>query len=301
MLTKRKIFYYVILTVLPVSTALILLLNNHFSLQLWQKVTIMVLSVLLSVFSLVNNTKKKTSSYRLLLFFNILLVIILVVYLILYSNNMLEVFSSVASFKDFILSTGKFGMFIYVLIQFLQVIFLPIPSMIITLAGVAIYGPALGALLCSIGVLTASCTSFLIGKVFGFKVVSWLAGEKNATKYAKILNEKGKFFLIVAFLLPLFPDDMLCLIAGITTMKFKTFFIIASITRPIGVIFMSYFGGGYIIPFAGWGLFVWPIILVLAIVAVVVMYKYQTAIENYILTKIFRKKLKDNKGTISVK
>lgn len=293
MLTKKKIIYYIILSALPVAVALILFLSKNFDLHVLQKSSITLISLLLSIFSFINNKNNKTSSYRILLFLNILLVLVLSVYLILYSNDMLDIFSSTKSFKDFILSTGKSGMFIYVLVQFLQVIFLPIPSMIITLAGVAIYGPALGALLCSIGVLSASCTSFLIGKIFGFKVVSWLAGQKNANKYAKILNEKGKFFLIVAFLLPLFPDDILCLIAGITTMKFKTFFIIAATTRPIGVVFMSYFGGGYIIPFAGWGLFVWPIILVLAIVAVIVMYKYQTIIENYILTKILRKKPKN--------
>ena len=183
-------------------------------------------------------------------------------------------------------------MLVYVVVQFLQVMFLPIPSMIINLAGVAIYGPLLGALLCTIGVLSASYCSFLMGKIFGYRVAVWIAGESSVIKYTNILNEKGKFFLTVAFLLPLFPDDMLCLISGITPMTFKTFAIIASITRPIGVVFMSFFGGGYIIPFSGWGLFVWPVILVIAIVAVIVVYKYQTQIEGYILSKIKRKSKK---------
>ena len=71
-------------------------------------------------------------------------------------------------------------------------------------------------------------------------------------------------------------------------MKFKHFFWIASITRPIGVICMSYFGGGYIIPFSGWGLYVWPFILLLAIVAVVVSTKYQPQMEKWIIDKLYK-------------
>ena len=166
--------------------------------------------------------------------------------------------------------------------------------MIITLTGVAIYGPLLGSILCTIGVLLGSYCSFLFGKLLGFKIVCWVSGKQNAIKYAEIINNRGKFFLIIAFLLPLFPDDILCLIAGITTMKFKHFFWIALITRPIGVICMSFFGGGYIIPFTGWGLFVWPFILVFAIVAVVLLTKYQPQIEERILTKLL--KLKNKKA-----
>ena len=219
---------------------------------------------------------------------NLILSLVMVVSCLLSKYNLLVVFSSIASFKQFILSTKQMGMIIYVLIQMGQIMFLPIPSMIITLAGVAIYGPLLGSILCSIGVLLGSYFSFFIGKIFGFKLVSWVVGKNNALKYADIINKRGKFFLIIAFLLPLFPDDILCLIAGITTMKFKYFFSIATITRPIGVICMSYFGGGYIIPFTGWGLFVWPFVLIIAIIAVVVSTKYQPQIEGWVVGKLYK-------------
>ena len=39
-----------------------------------------------------------------------------------------------------------------------------------------------------------------LGKIFGFKIVKWVVGEANATKYAQIIEKKGKFFLIFAFL-----------------------------------------------------------------------------------------------------
>ena len=239
--------------------------------------------------------KNKKSFSKLLFVLNIILCLIISAWTIFSKYEMLQVFSSIASFKQFILSTGQKGMFIYVLIQIIQVLFVPIPAMIITLTGVAIYGPLLGALLCSLGVLIGSYGSFLIGRMFGSKLVVWIAGEQNAKKYANLINNRGKFFLIIAFLLPLFPDDILCLIAGITSMKFNHFFWIALITRPIGVFCMSYFGGGYIIPFTGWGLFVWPFILIFAIAIIIVLTKFQPQIESWILMQLSKLSFKKKK------
>ena len=101
--------------------------------------------------------------------------------------------------------------------------------------------------------------------------------------------------MAVAFLLPMFPDDILCLIAGITNMKFKTFAIVTAITRPIGVICMSYFGSGYIIPFTGWGIYVWVALLVVVVITVFLTYRYQERMQNFVLNKLFKRRDKCNK------
>lgn len=292
---KKKYLYFITIILLPIIIVINYLFNNKIESEIWVKTIIIISGFLLSVLSFIFYKKKNTILERLTFLSNIILTIVVSVLSIFSKYNLLYVFSSIATFKEFILSTKQMGMITYVLIQMAQVMLLPIPSMIITLAGVAIYGPLLGSILCSAGVLAGSYASFFVGKTFGFKVVSWVAGVDNATKYADIINNRGKFFLIIAFLLPLFPDDILCLIAGITTMKFKHFFWIASITRPIGVICMSYFGGGYIIPFSGWGLYVWPFILILAIAAVIISTKYQPQIEKWIINKLYKLNFNSNK------
>ena len=52
---------------------------------------------------------------------------------------------------------------------------------------------------------------------------------------------------------------------------------------------MSYFGSGQLIPFTGWGIYVWLVILVIAVALVFVIYKYQEPMQEYILKKVFRK------------
>lgn len=222
----------------------------------------------------------------------VLSAIAIIVYSIMYKYNMLYIFSSVTTLKNYILSTNEAGVFVYIFIQFLQVVFLPIPASIICIAGSLIYGASMGALYCCVGVLLGSYVSYIVGRVFGYKLVSWIVGKDNTDKYSDILRKRGGFFLALAFLLPMFPDDILCFIAGVTKMSFRKFFWITLITRPIGVVCMAIFGGGYVIPFSGWGIYVWAVILVLAVASVIIVYKWQDNIENFVLNKIFHKKSK---------
>ena len=99
-----------------------------------------------------------------------------------------------------------------------------------------------------------------------------------------LVNEKGRFLFVIMLLFPFFPDDVICLVAGITTMSFRYFIITVSLTRPVMIAFMCYFGSGTIIPFKGWGIPVWISIFV----AVIILF--------FVVNKI-KKKIMANKNT----
>lgn len=54
----------------------------------------------------------------------------------------------------------------------------------------------------------------------------------------KVKNLKSFFSL--AILLPGFPDDLLCMIAGLTSMSTRKFMMINILCKPIGLFFYSY-------------------------------------------------------------
>ena len=259
---------------------------------LYLKIILSIVSISFLALSIVFNLCKKSILSKLFYVLYLLIVIASLFIVIMKRQGYLDIFSSVNSLKTFILSTHEKGIFVYILIQIMQVIFLPIPAAIICIVGSLIYGPWLGALYCSIGILIGSYISFFIGKTFGFRLVSWIVGKENTDKYTEIIRKRGGFFLALAFLLPMFPDDILCLISGITNLSFKQFFWITLITRPIGVIAMSFFGGGHVIPFSGWGIYVWIAILILVVFVVFFTYKYQESMQTFILNKIFKKSQK---------
>lgn len=278
-------FNIVLLTGLVFS---VININYSSNVILYRLLFILIGGILYLVSLFTRNMKTKVVS-RLFYVSFIIYSFIVIAYSVLLKTNILTVFSSVNSLKEYILSTREKGVITYILIQTAQVVILPIPAAVICVVGSLIYGPLLGGIYCSIGVLIGSFISFGIGRTCGHRLVSWIVGENNCKKYSAIILKRGSFFLSIAFLLPMFPDDILCLIAGITSMSLLSFSWVTILIRPIGVICMSYFGSGQLIPFTGWGIYVWLVILVIAVALVFVIYKYQDPMQEYILKKVFRK------------
>ncbi len=197
--------------------------------------------------------------------------------------------NSVEKVRTLILSLGFWGRLVFVLLQFLQVTFIPIPSTVTTLAGVLIYGPLEAALLSLSGLLTGSCVAFALGKYCGKKLVVFMVGEETCDKWSNFLYH-AKYSFVLMMIMPFFPDDVLCLVAGLTPMTWPFFVVTNFVARPIGVFITCYFGGGYIIPYKGWGLAVWAVIVVVAIALLYLSIKYRQQIEEWLLKTFARKK-----------
>ena len=100
-------------------------------------------------------------------------------------------------------------------------------------------------------------------------------------------------------LFPFFPDDALCLIAGMTSMSFRFFIVTILLTRPIGIVLTCYLGSGQIIPYHGWGLVIWGISIAIMIALFVCAYKFQPQIEEWLIK--IAKKLSHKKNKIKLK
>ena len=189
---------------------------------------------------------------------------------------------------EIINSSGSFGKIVYILLQVLQVVVLPLPAVIFYIPGAMIWGPLTATILASIGVLTGCIISFFVGRIFGKKVAIWIIGKEQTEKYCEILGKNGKFPFVMMQILPFFPDDILCIIAGLSSMSFTFFIISMTIIRPIIIAIYCFFGSGVIIPFSGWGIPVWISIFAVIIVLSVLYFKNREKIENFI-TRKFRK------------
>ncbi|MDE7182113.1 MAG: VTT domain-containing protein [Clostridia bacterium] len=186
--------------------------------------------------------------------------------------------------------TGSWGMAVYVLIQVLQVVILPLPAAVCYIPGSQIWGALTATLLASLGVLIGSVIAYFIGRLFGKKVVIWIAGKETTEKYASYIAGKGKFIFVLMQILPFFPDDILCMVAGLTSMNFPFFFLTMLLVRPLIISAYCYLGNGTLIPFSGWGIPVWIAIFALCIVLAVLSFKYQERIEKWLVSKFSRRK-----------
>ena len=148
-----------------------------------------------------------------------------------------------------------------------------------------IWGPLTATVLASAGVLTGCIISFFVGRIFGKKVAIWIIGKEQTEKYCEILGKNGKIAFVIMQILPFFPDDILCIIAGLSNISFTFFIISMAIIRPIIIAVYCFLGSGVIIPFSGWGIPVWIAIFAVIIAVSVIYFKNREKIESFITSK----------------
>ena len=121
-------------------------------------------------------------------------------------------------------------------IQLASVVIAPIPSNITAAAGAYLFGLWTSFLLTWGAVTLGSVIVFGLARLLGRRFVCRLVGEKLSEKYLDLIRRKRDVFLLLAFLLPFFPDDLLCILAGLTDISFKRFFLLVVLARPWGLL-----------------------------------------------------------------
>ncbi len=139
-------------------------------------------------------------------------------------------------------SKGSASAFFFIALSFLQVTFIPIPSTVTAIIGIALFGSAKGFLYSFIGQVSGMFFAFFLGKKFGAKLIIWIIGKETYQKYHQIIKGRDKIVLFFMLLFPFFPDDILCMFAGLTSYTPIMFLLIIMLTRTTT---LGYTIGGY--------------------------------------------------------
>lgn len=236
--------------------------------------------------------KRKDEFYKFSISLFILLCFTLIVLFIMQKSGFFAVVESPEKFAEYLEKSGNWMPIAYIVLQFLQVLILPIPSFVSTAAGVALFGglPTLFYSYCAI--VPASIIAFFFGRKLGRKAVAWMIGENTLVKWQTKLKGKDNLILTTMFLLPLFPDDILCFVAGLSSMSNKYFVVMILICRLVnltGTTFSINF-----IPFTTWwGILLWILLGIVFTVLFVYIYRKTDEIESF-FKKCFKKKTNDS-------
>ena len=188
--------------------------------------------------------------------------------------------SSLDELRAMIGAAGSWAGVVYFVLQMLTVIIAPIPSNVTMLAGALVLGFFRAMLLGVLAVIAGSVLIFAAARRLGQGTVRRFLDRGVMDKYLPVIREKQEMFLFLTMLFPFFPDDVLCMLAGLTEMPFSRFVLIMVLARPWGLAFAALLGGGVIhLPLWGW------VILVLVMAAFLCLsLRYSTRIEE----KLFR-------------
>lgn len=228
---------------------------------------------------------KKVSLYRLTVCTLIFADIFAVVFSALCASDLLGKINSVDALREYISGTGIWAATIYILFCFLQVVLLPVPGSVAVAVGTAMFGPLKCSLFSFFGIVSGSIVAFAIGRIVGYKAVCWIVGKESLDKWLKKLKGKDYLILSLMFLLPLFPDDILCFVAGMSSMTWGYFIIMIIITRAVSVFSSAY--SFELIPFTTWwGILIWIIIAALVVLSFYLVCKYYEKIDYFIKNKL---------------
>lgn len=161
--------------------------------------------------------------------------------------------SSPQALRAYIDRSAPYSHLLFFLVQFLSVVLAPIPSNITAAAGGMLFGTWSAFLLTFAAVFSGSLVVFQLSRVLGGSFADRVVSRRLSEKYQGIIRSKTSIFLILAFLFPYFPDDVLCILAGLTDLPFRRFALIVLLTRPWGLLFASALGSSSLsVPL--WGL-----------------------------------------------
>lgn len=139
---------------------------------------------------------------------------------------------------------GPWAPFFYVMLQVLQTVVAPIPGQIVGGVGGFLFGHW-GILWTTIGSVIGFWLVFLIARRFGRPLIEKIFKKSLVDKFDFIINARGSSLILFAiFLLPGFPDDVVCYIAGLTKTSIKKLMLIAILGRFPTIVVVNFIGAG---------------------------------------------------------
>lgn len=181
-------------------------------------------------------------------------------------------------FSDLITKTDDGIVWLIIwLIMFLQCTVLNIPAYVVLSASISVGLDCLSwqYLVVVLSAYMAGCIlAYWIGRWWGVKAVKWVAGnQEEYNHWCEVLNKKGKWWYFATVIFPLFPDDLLCIVAGAVKFNFGVYTLFNLVGRGIGLVSMilalkliGTIGGGF--PFM---IIVWAIALIAEIIIYLIL------------------------------
>lgn len=143
-------------------------------------------------------------------------------------------FHSVESLQAHMKQYGVFAPLFLILFQVMQVILPVVPAFLGCAVGSLLFGSFVGFWCNYIGIGVGSIIAFFLVRKFGKPLLEDVFPSKKYEKWSVWLSQSKCYtaFLFLAMLLPLFPDDYLCYLTGVSKMPSKKFIRIIILGKP---------------------------------------------------------------------
>lgn len=220
----------------------------------------------------------KVKIFKIILTIMVLILIIgIIAYLFPVMKNLSSLEGQVA-FKQKVEDSGILGMLSLFGLQVAQIFLIIVPGEPIEILAGMCYGGLWGTVFIMISAFIISTTIFLLVRKFGKKFVYSFCSEEKVKKIenSKLCNnpKKIEMIMLILFLIPGTPKDLLVYIAGLLPIKPLKFILISSIARFPSVISSTLAGENLAVGDWKMSIILYAIVFILVAIIVFIINKF---------------------------
>jgi uncharacterized membrane protein YdjX (TVP38/TMEM64 family) len=206
----------------------------------------------------------------------------LAVPVILWKDELWRVFASREQVAAEIRGAGAWGPILIIGLAIAQTVVAPIPGQAINFVSGYVYGPWLGLLYSWLGLILGSAIAMLLARYAGRPLIEKLALASTLDRIDRIAAGKGLGFFFLFFLVPGLPDDLLCFVAGLTTLPLRILLPMAAIARLPGLLGSVWLGASAerIPPV------VWVVLTIIGLLIVALIWRYGDQVQDFVLRRL---------------
>lgn len=189
--------------------------------------------------------------------------------------------TSLEGLRELIAKCGAWGWIVYIFLFIActtLLCFIPGTSATFIAVAIVLFDAWQAFIISTVAVFLSSSLMFLIGDTLGEKVAGKIVGQESLKKAQDLIDTKSKIFLPLMFLFPAFPDDALCMAAGMTKMKYWYFALIVLIFRTTGIATICFLGSNFI-NWAELSIVDWFVLINAVIIDIYAVFKVSSKIE----------------------
>ena len=195
--------------------------------------------------------------------------------------------ANISALKSIILKSGKWAPIVYTIVLVLVLVcfcFIPLLNTALAVLGIALFGSKIALITNLIAIFFSTSILFFIGDKFGEKFARKIVGKKEFEETQNLLDVKSKLWLPVIFIIPGIPDEAICLVAGMTKIKYWYLMIVSLIYHAFEIGLFCFIGSD-LISWSALTLFDWIIFANIIIIDIYLIKKLEKFLENKMKNK----------------
>jgi uncharacterized membrane protein YdjX (TVP38/TMEM64 family) len=174
----------------------------------------------------------------------ILTALVLITLSILYRESIVDFFNFITdqqAVSSYLQSFGALGPVVLFCLLVAQVFVAVIPGHALMVTAGYVYGST-GLMVVIASTILGSQIAFTIARRYGRDLIYKLASPAVINKWDKTARHQGIIFYFFSFVLPIFPSDLMCYVAGLATISPRRFFVANVLGRTCCAVFITLIG-----------------------------------------------------------